>query len=44
MHDEGRHRIAFHVLPSDADPAGAPEPERLDHFVIGDDDFEPSAA
>ena len=44
MRDDGRHLIAFHVLPNDAYTPGGPEPSPLDQFVISDDDFEPSAA
>lgn len=44
MRDQRRHRIAFHVLPNNAYASGGPEPALRNQFVIGGDDFEPSAA
>jgi hypothetical protein len=44
MRDRDGHRIAFHAFPNDGYAPGGSEPELLDQFVIGDDDFEPSAA
>ena len=44
LRDQGRQLIVFQVLPDDPSawcPAG---PSPRDHFVIGDGDFEPTAA
>jgi hypothetical protein len=44
MRDQGRHLIAFHVLPDEGYGPAAPEQRPPPQFVISEGDFEPDAA
>ena len=44
MRDQARQLIAFQTVPKDGDGTGDEEPARGEYFVIGEGDFEPTAA